>query len=223
MSNKCCLLLGFLWLYTLTPSNSFANQQTDDIVDRIQKQYHSITSFSGHFIQINYLSESPKTPRKATGMIAYTRPGKMRWTYEKPEEQLLVTDGQTVWLYDPLLENVTIQPLKQVTQDTAMSFLLGIGNLKAEFTQKPVSRPLFQGDNIELIELRPLKPLANIAFIQLAINPKTYNLKAIILMDTLENYRSIEFTQMSYNLDLDQKLFTFQVTPEMEIINAEKE
>ena len=53
----------------------------------------------------------------------------MRWLYAAPEEQLLVTNGETLWLYDTLLENVTIQKLEKLTDGTALSFLLGLGDL----------------------------------------------------------------------------------------------
>ena len=72
-----------------------------DLLQLIQKQYQSIRSFSGRFIQSSHRADSETGPKKAEGLVSYKRPGKMRWLYEVPEEQLLVTNGQTMWLYDP--------------------------------------------------------------------------------------------------------------------------
>ena len=92
------------------------------MLEVIQKQYQSIQSFSGRFIQSSHLADSEKGPKVAEGLVSYKRPGKMHWLYESPEEQLLVTNGQTMWLYDPLLENVTVQKLEKITEGTALSF-----------------------------------------------------------------------------------------------------
>ena len=93
-----------------------------NLLQLIQKQYKSIRSFSGSFIQSSHRADTETGPKKAEGLVSYKRPGKMRWFYEAPEEQLLITNGQTMWLYDPLLENVTVQKLEKITEGTALSF-----------------------------------------------------------------------------------------------------
>ena len=65
-----------------------------DILQLIQKQYQSIQSFSGGFIQSSHRADTEKMQRKAEGIVSYKRPGKMRWLYEAPEAQLLVTNGR---------------------------------------------------------------------------------------------------------------------------------
>ena len=116
-----------------------------DLLQLIQKQYQSIRSFSGRFIQSSHHADTETGPKKAEGLVSYKRPGKMHWLYEAPEEQLLVTNGQTMWLYDHLLENVTVQKLEKITEGTALSFLLGLGNLKADFIHRGISKNLLIG------------------------------------------------------------------------------
>jgi len=77
-------------------------------LERVQEHYLEMQSFQGNFLQTTIV-ESEDRRASASGIIAYQRPGKMRWEYQEPDPQLLVTDGDTLWLYDPLLENVTIQ------------------------------------------------------------------------------------------------------------------
>ena len=110
-----------------------------NLLQLIQKQYQSIHSFSGRFIQSSHRADTDTGPKKAEGLVSYKRPGKMRWFYETPEEQLLVTNGQTMWLYDPLLENVTVQKLEKITEGTALSFLLGLGNLQSDFIHRGIT------------------------------------------------------------------------------------
>ena len=190
-----------------------------DLILMIQEQYQSIQSFSGHFVQTSFRNNT-ETVRRAEGLVSYKRPGKMRWLYEVPEEQLLVTNGETLWLFDPLLENVTIQKLEKLTDGTALSFLLGLGDLQADFTSRLISQVLLTSPDALIVELEPKKATANLSFIQLAVNPVTYNLQKIALMDQEGNYRTIELGSMHYNLMLEDNIFEFKVTQDMEVIKA---
>jgi outer membrane lipoprotein carrier protein len=190
-----------------------------DLIQMIQEQYQSIQSFSGHFVQTSYRNNT-ETVRRAEGLVSYKRPGKMRWLYEVPEEQLLVTNGETLWLFDPLLENVTIQKLEKLTDGTALSFLLGLGDLQADFNRRLISQVLLTSPDALIVELEPKKAAANLSFIQLAVHPVTYNLQIIALMDQEGNYRTIELRSMHYNLVLEDNFFEFKVIQDMEVIEA---
>ena len=191
-----------------------------DLLQLIQKQYQSIRSFSGRFIQSSHRTGTETGPKKAEGLVSYKRPGKMRWLYEAPEEQLLVTNGQTMWLYDPLLENVTVQKLEKITEGTALSFLLGLGNLQADFIHRGISKNLLIGQDGLIVELEPKKSTANLAFIQLNVHPETYNLQTIALMDQQDNYRTIQLMNMKYNLEIEDNFFEYTITNDMEVIEA---
>jgi len=191
-----------------------------DLLRLIQKQYQSIRSFSGRFIQTSHRTDTETGPKKAEGLVSYKRPGKMRWLYEAPEEQLLVTNGQTMWLYDPLLENVTVQKLQKITEGTALSFLLGLGNLQADFIHREISKNLLSGQGGLIVELEPKKSTANLAFIQLNVHPETYNLQTIALMDQQDNYRTIQLINMKYNLEIEDNFFEITVTKDMEVIET---
>ena len=191
-----------------------------DLLQMIQKQYQSIRSFSGRFVQSSHRGDTETGLKKAEGHVSYKRPGKMRWLYETPEEQLLVTNGLTMWLYDPLLENVTVQKLEKITEGTALSFLLGLGNLQADFIHREISKNLLISQNGLIVELEPKKSTANLAFIQLNVHPETYNLQTIALMDQQDNYRTIQLMNMKYNLEIEDNFFEFTVTNDMEVIEA---
>jgi len=191
-----------------------------NLLQLIQKQYQSISSFSGDFIQTSHRADTETGPKKAEGLVSYERPGKMRWFYEAPEEQLLVTNGQKMWLYDPLLENVTVQKLEKITEGTALSFLLGLGNLQDDFIHKEISKNLLIGQDGLIVELEPKKTTANLAFIQLNVHPETYNLQAVALVDQQDNYRTIQLMNIKYNLEIEDSFFEFTITNDMEVIEA---
>ena len=130
-------------------------------------------------------------------------------------------EGETLWLYDTLLENVTIQKLEKLTDGTALSFLLGLGDLNEDFKRRKISKSLLKNQQGLIVELEPNKEKANLAFIQLEVDPETYNLRTIALMDQQGNYRTIALESMSYNLGLEDKFFEFEVSAGMEVIEAE--
>ena len=209
----------FISILIFGVSGQSVSKETD-LIQMIQDQYQSIQSFSGHFVQTSYRNNT-ETVRRAGGLVSYKRPGKMRWLYEVPEEQLLVTNGETLWLFDPLLENVTIQKLEKLTDGTALSFLLGLGDLQEDFNRRLISQVLLTSPDALIVELEPKKAAANLSFIQLAVHPVTYNLQTIALMDHVGNYRIIELESMHYNLVLEDNYFEFKVTQDMEVIEVE--
>ena len=49
------------------------------------------------------------TVQSASGKLAFSRPGKFRWDYEKPYQQVIVGDGEKLWIYDKDLDQVTVK------------------------------------------------------------------------------------------------------------------
>ena len=186
----------------------------------IQIQYDNISSFSGNFVQNSFKKKSLIPAKKAKGEINFKRPGKMRWYYKVPEEHLLVTNGKTVWLFDPLLENVTVQKLEKIADGTALSFLLGIGDLNKDFSIRDISYFFLTSQDGLIVEIVPKKLNSNLSFIQLQVNPNTYNLKKILIMGLNGDFRTIELKSIRYNIDLEDKLFEFKITEDMEVIKA---
>lgn len=216
MKNSFYLLIIFV---IGIPGGTLIQAADTDILDHIQQRYQTISSFQGKFAQSNYIAQRQE-PRQASGVVTYARPGKMRWNYHEPDEQLLVTNGTTLWLFDPILENVTVQSLKEVTPGTTLSFLLGVGNLKNDFERRPLTRDLINAPDMLIVELKPKNNIAALDFIQLAIDPETFDFKQIALVDMQGNYRLIAFQDMQYNLALDMSQFNFEIREGMEVIEA---
>ena len=132
-----------------------------------------------------------------------------------------MTDGETVWLYDPLLENVTVQQLSRITEVTALDFLLGVGDLTRDFLPRNLSSELLKTSGGLVVELEPKEKLANLEFIQLEVDPENHHLQTLLLMDRQGNYRTILLKEIKYNLDLDPQLFQFEIPDGMEVLRGE--
>ena len=70
--------------------------------------------------------------RVSTGTLEFQRPGRFRFQYAKPFEQLIVADGTRVWIHDPELSQATSRPLAQALGQTPAAILAG-GSLERDF------------------------------------------------------------------------------------------
>ncbi len=75
-----------------------------------------------------------RPPQEATGTFAFARPGKFRWTYEKPFDQLIVGDGQKLWIHDRDLNQVIVRDLPAALGATPAALLAGDNTLERNFT-----------------------------------------------------------------------------------------
>jgi outer membrane lipoprotein carrier protein len=73
----------------------------------------------------------PPRSRTSSGELAFQRPGRFRFAYQKPFEQLIVADGQTLWLHDPDLNQVTARRQAQVLGSTPAALLTAAADLQA--------------------------------------------------------------------------------------------
>ena len=110
--------------------------------------------------------------------------------------------------------------MEKIAGGTALSFLIGIGDLEKDFSQRQISQSFLQDKDGLIVELVPNKVNSNLAFIQIQVHPKTYDLKKILMMDKQGNYRTIELISIKYNLELEDKLFEFQIMEDMEVIET---
>ena len=99
---------------------AFAEAALDSFIKRLDV----VSSMETHFEQVT-LDQSGEVLQSLSGTLTVARPGKMRWQTEPPYEQLVVSDGELVWVYDMDLEQVTIRQLEAKLQDTPALLLSG--------------------------------------------------------------------------------------------------
>lgn len=92
-----------------------------------------------------------RVTQQASGRMAFARPGKFRWDYRAPYEQVIVGDGSRLWLYDVDLEQVTVKPLGEVIAGTPAALLAGDDAIEKYFNLKNAG----EGDGLEWLEATP--------------------------------------------------------------------
>ena len=92
-----------------------------------------------------------RTTQTTSGTFAFQRPGKFRWTYEKPFDQLIVGDGAKVWVYDRDLNQVIVRKLDAALGATPAALLAGDNALEKNFTLVAGG----EADGVEYVDATP--------------------------------------------------------------------
>lgn len=95
--------------------------------------------------------KSGRVTQQASGKMAFARPGKFRWDYTAPYEQVIVGDGVKLWLYDADLNQVTVKSLGDVIAGTPAALLAGDNSIEKYFTLKNAG----ESGGLEWLEATP--------------------------------------------------------------------
>jgi len=198
---------------TMAPASA-SSKNLKQVLDRLQRHYHDTNSFTAKFSEETSTAGGPKHVRKGT--VSFRKPGRMRWEFEDPEKQTIVSDGETLFSYDPDLNQVVETPLKQALKSSsATSFLLGIGDINRDF-KAAFASPQMPAGLIDLV----LDPKTGGYKIEVGLEPRTYNLMTLTLIDQLGDTTKIDFTDVHDNVKLPDSTFAFKVPPGVDIVTA---
>ena len=93
-------------------------------IDQFKSFLETTRQARGVFSQ-SVVGKSGRKPQQSSGSFAFARPGKFRWTYDKPFQQLLVSDSEKLWSYDPELKQVTVSKLGKALGASPAALLAG--------------------------------------------------------------------------------------------------
>ena len=142
-------------------------------------------------------------PQESVGTFTFQRPGKFRWIYEKPYEQLLVGDGGKLWIYDRDLNQVIVRTLDVALGGSPAALLAGDNVLERNFTLTDAGR----SGGLEFVDARP--KAADSGFERVRIGLKDNLPRRMELTDAFGNVTTLDFGAFERNLALDAALFRF--------------
>ena len=160
------------------------------------------------------LDKNARVVQKGSGTMQFERPGKFRWIYEKPYEQLIVGDGTRIWFYDHDLNQVTVRKLDAAIGSSPAALLAGSGNIENEFNLEEIG---LQGDT-EWLEARPKAKESTFEWVRLGFTPAGA-LKAMELHDHFGQTTVLIFAGLQQNTKLAPDLFTFNAPPGADVIS----
>jgi len=187
----------------------------DEIVTKVQKQYDTHADFKARFVQESMVKSLGKK-QSSEGTVSFKKPGKMRWTYQKPFKQEVISDGKTLWNYRPEDKQVMVSPMSQAVQGKVPStFLAGMGNLKQDFQVRWGKEPSPK-ENYYL-ELTPNEFQGSLEKLFLLIDRENFRILQAKIQDVMGNTTLISFSKIQFDNRLSDSLFTFTPPPGVEV------
>ena len=148
-------------------------------------------------------SRTQKASQPASGEFVFARPGRFRWTYTKPYEQLLVADGEKLSIYDKDLNQVTVRKLGDALGSTPAAILFGSNDLDRTFELRDTG----VRDGVAWLEATPKG--RDTAFERISIGFRNGELAAMELRDALGQVTLLDFGNVERNPKVDASTFVF--------------
>jgi outer membrane lipoprotein carrier protein len=182
----------------------------DDVIRGVESAYGKMTDLKGEFVQ-SALNKSLNQTIDAKGVVYLKKGGKLRWEYAEPTKQEIVSDGKTIWIYTPQLNQVNTGAAPEALSGPAGSFLSGLGKLRQHFNVRFLNpaQPKDADGNL-VLDLTPKQPLPTLARLVLSLDAKSYDVRKAVVYDQFENTVTMTFTKVVVNSGLPDKLFVFQ-------------
>jgi outer membrane lipoprotein carrier protein len=180
-------------------------------LDQFKSFVAGTKSARGEFTQTQVMKT--KTGKTSSGTFVFSRPGKFIWTYQKPYEQLLQADGDTLYLYDKDLNQVTTRKLGGALGSSPAAILFGSNDLEKNFTLAEAGTH----DGLEWLNATPKSK--DTTFEQIGIGLKDGIPQAMELKDNFGQTVLLKFTSFQRNPALGAQTFKFEVPKGAEVVN----
>ncbi len=218
---KIIRLIPFLLLFLFFPVIAGAEEITiQQALKYVQKQYDHTENLSASFTQETY-SNSDSQPIMAKGKVFFKRPGLMRWEYELPEPQLIVTYKDDVYIYEKNADQVMVMPRKRfLSSEISRAFFFGRGSLE-KFFKVTNDNECRLDKQRWCLRLKPIKTDSNLVEMRIIIDPVSHMIQEMWITDALSNRTHIRFRDLQTNKKLPDDLFTFKIPEGVEVYRAD--
>ncbi len=192
-------------------SSLFAPVLSSQSIQQLDKFFSEVNSFEGQFIQIVY-DESGEVIQEASGDVALDKPGKFRWQYIKPYPQLILADGEYLWIYDEELLQASAKPINTALGNAPIMLLTNIRPLTDDFEVNDAGIR----DGLNWVELTPL--VQDTEFLKIHIGLNENGVNTMELQDHFSQKTVIQFSDLKTNVTFGAEQFTFIAAEGVDVV-----
>lgn len=204
------LLVGGIFLVCASSHASDGPEKTDgqQLIDDFVNNVHTMSSrFEQQLVDADNIVVD-----ESSGTMEIQKPGRFRWTYLEPYEQILVADGLNVWSYDVDLEQVTVKPQGEVLGSTPALLLGGAQNVLEDFDYIGS----FLDRDTVWVRMRPKTDDNGFTQVELGFNEG--QLGRMIFSDNLGQSTLIALFDLSINEVIDESHFRFSPPAGVDVV-----
>lgn len=172
-------------------------------IERFKSFVRGTQSARGEFEQKVH-DRGGRLTQESKGSFVFQRPGLFRWVYAKPVDQVIVGDGERVWIHDRDLNQVTVRKLSRALGSTPAALLAGSADVEKAFDLSEAGTR----DGIEWLEAKPREAEAGFARVRMGFDAN--GLRAMELFDHFGQTTQLRFLNLVRNPKVDAAEFRFQ-------------
>jgi len=218
-------LLKFIWLAVVVSlvvsADKVSGDALDSVIVNIQKSYDAIKDFKANFVQESVVkSWNARQVQKAEGNVYFKKEGKMFWDYQQPTPQQIISNGKTLWFFEPEDAQVTVTEVTEGLQSQISADLLnGKAQLTRDFTVTEITAEADVQTGTIVLELIPRASQHNLSKIIMRLNGENFRIHQTEVYDLFDNLTRITFSQIQIDTNLNDSLFTFTPPSGVEILS----
>ncbi|MDZ4814097.1 MAG: outer membrane lipoprotein carrier protein LolA [Pseudomonadota bacterium] len=176
--------------------------RTDSARSRLEAFSKGLNELTGSFQQ-RTVAPDGAVQEDSSGILALRAPRQFRWEYVEPYPQLIVADGDNVWIYDEDLEQVTVRNQSQEEAQSPLTILIDLSQLDRDFKVK--SLPASGG--LLWLELQSLAKEPAFKTVRIGLGAKSP--EQMVLIDLIDNRTEWRFADWKRDPKLDDAKFRF--------------
>lgn len=211
MKRHLCWLLAGLAVVSLP----VAADGEAEARERLRAFTEDLDSFRASFEQTLY-DEDEFPIRESSGVAMLEKPGRFRWEYREPNEQLIVSNGERMWTYEADLEQVTVREPDEALGRAPISLLTGDADLEEQFEVEALG----EREGLHWIELEP--KVKDTDFRRVYLGFDDTSLKAMELRDRFDGATQVVFDDVELNTDVAADEFEFTPPEGADVIGADE-
>jgi outer membrane lipoprotein carrier protein len=170
--------------------------------DEVEKFLNGVQSWSADFAQ-TIDDGHGNVVRSAAGKLYLQKPGKFRWDYVQPSEQLILADGKQIWFYDKDLQQANVRDMDVSLASTPAVLLSGGATVSSQFDVTALPKKA----GLDWYQLIPKHADTDFQLVRIGFNKG--QLTSLFLADKLNQITQVTFTNPKSNEKLAGDLFTF--------------
>jgi outer membrane lipoprotein carrier protein len=215
----CSFVLGFLLLFFGVPQATTAGEGgLDEIVKQVEKRY-DVPGFTSDFHQISTI-KAMDIADEATGKMSVRKPEMMRWEYEKPEHQIIITNAERLWIYRPQDNQVIVGKSPAFfAGGKGAGFLADIKVLRRKFD---ISIAPSDNDQFYVLKLVPIEKSIDVERILLYVSKATYTVQRVVTYNTYGDETLIDLLNSRFDQVPDLSLFTFTIPEGTDVVTMDE-
>lgn len=208
---RMTLVVAVIAVFSCGVCSAAQAAQSTPAIQALMHFYNQVNTLRTDFHQVQIGSQG-KVIRKADGVFLLDRPGRFRWNYEKPYKQSIISDGETLWIYDQGLKQVIVRSVNQTLKGTPAQLLSGGKGLRKSFEVKSQGKQ----DGLLWVRLTPKSDDSDFKRVRLGFSNNRP--QRMILKDRLGQTTRIAFSNTEVNIALDPVHFDFTPPEGTEVV-----